>query len=79
MKLLSAGAMANICLFIVRPFLARVTAFVKYIKRRRCFFSLVSFLRIIAAYKPQIELKNLLLVMTFKNLFKASNIGEIVP
>ena len=48
-------------------------------KKKKVFFSLVSFLRIIAAYKPQIELKNLLLVMTFKNLFKASNIGEIVP
>ena len=58
MKLLSAGAMANICLFIVRPFLARVTSLLIY-KKKKVFFSLVSFLRIIAAYKPQIELKNL--------------------
>ena len=49
MKLISAGA-------IVGSFLARVTAFVKIWKERGV-FSLVSLLRIIAAYKPQIELK----------------------
>ena len=49
MKLISAGA-------IVGSFLARVTAFVN-IGKERGVFSLVSLLRMIAAYKPQIELK----------------------